>query len=257
MRDVAIAGAAQGTLLQAAAAQTLGLAAGVIAFLLAAPALPGVAAWLGVALQALVAASAARLLGMPSWWLLLHLAFGPSLLAARSLELPAAWYGSGFLALLALYGLRTLTDRVPLYLSSRRALAALSRVLPERRFSLLDLGAGTGRVLRALRRQRSDASLLGVESAPLPWLAARVSAAIDGYGMRFGDLWACDLSRHDIVYAYLSPAAMPRLWIKACAEMRAGSLLVSNAFAVPGQPPDRTLRYGRAPGEVLYLWRMR
>ena len=33
--------------------------------------------------------------------------------------------------------------------------------------------------------------------------------------IKWGDFWKADLARHDVVYAYLSPAVMPRLWRKA------------------------------------------
>jgi hypothetical protein len=257
MSSLALAHPARGTLARAATAQLFGLA---VALWLASIARPHDVAWMPwllVALQAICAGGVARALGMASWWVALHLAFGPALLAALLLGVPPGLSGAAFLLLLAVFGVRTLTDQVPLFLSSRRALHALARYLPERGFSLIDLGAGTGRALRAIRRQRPDARLEGVESAPFPWVLARLGGLRGRYRARFGDMWDCHLSAHDVVYAYLSPAAMPRLWQKARAEMRPGSLLVSNSFTVPGQAPDEFIRYGREAGAVLYLWRMR
>ena len=66
-------------------------------------------------------------------------------------------------------------------------------------------------------------------------------------------MWSIDLSGHDIVYAYLSPAPMPLLWEKARREMRAGSLLVSFRFVVPGVAPSRMIDAG---GNWLYVWRL-
>lgn len=257
MASITIGQASRGTLVRAAFAQFAGLG---VALWLAAMTQPYHATWLPwllVAAQAFSAAVIARSIGMAPWWVGLHLAFAPGLAIALAFGIPPVVPASGFLALLALFGLRTMTDQVPVYLSSRRALHALMRVLPASRFSMIDIGAGTGRALRAVRRHRPQALLEGIESAPLPWLISLVSSWRVGYRVRFGDFWLRDLSGQDVVYAYLSPVAMPRLWQKARAEMRSGGLLVSNSFAVPGQAPDDVIRYGREAGAVLYVWRMK
>ena len=254
MAAIAIAQSSRGTLARALIAQSsaLVLALWIAAILPSSQQSP----WLLLALQALAACLVAHGLGMARWWLVLHLLFAPALAAALVLGVPPALSGGAFLLLLAVFGLRTMTDQVPLFLSSRRALHALLRVLPMQDFSLLDLGAGTGRALAAVRRHRPRSRLAGVESAPLPWLFAAIRGRFANFRMHYGDLWSRDLSRHDFVYAYLSPAAMPRLWQKARAEMRSGSVLVSNAFAISGQPADEIIRYGSEAGAVLYLWRM-
>jgi hypothetical protein len=110
-------------------------------------------------------------------------------------------------------------------------------------------------VLAALSEQRPRARLAGVERAPLPWLAAWARSRLAGnrYRAAWGNLWDTPLSEHDVVYCYLSPAAMPRLWEKARREMRPGSLLVSFRFAIPGANPQAGIRVGN---QWLYLWRM-
>jgi len=70
-----------------------------------------------------------------------------------------------------------------------------------------------------------------------------------------GDYESLDLGNYDVVFAYLSPAAMPALWRKATAEMAAGALLISHEFSIPGIEPDRIVH--PAEGEPpLYVWRM-
>jgi hypothetical protein len=49
---------------------------------------------------------------------------------------------------------------------------------------------------------------------------------------------------------------MPALWEKALREMRAGALLISNSFAVPGVAPDRVVDVHDARGSKLMVWRM-
>ena len=70
------------------------------------------------------------------------------------------------------------------------------------------------------------------------------------------DLRQIDLSGYDFVYAYLSSAAMPGLWEQARRQMRPGSLLISNSFAVPGVPAAATWSTDARDGSRLLLWRM-
>ena len=121
------------------------------------------------------------------------------------------------------------------------------------------IGSGTGTVLAQLATRVSAAvELHGIELAPLPHAIARVRARMsrNRFAVKRQDFWQCDLSRYDVVYAFLSPVPMPALWRKVRAEMRPGSLFISNTFAVPGVPPDESVAIGGG-SRVLYLWRMR
>jgi hypothetical protein len=243
-------------LLRAALAQAGGVAAATLfaaAVSLLAGRAPHPHAWFLV--QAIAAAGFARLLRQEWWWLLLHLGFGPAIAFATGLALPPHWPALMLAGLLLAYG-GTQQTRVPLYLSSQAAVAAFVDLVPrDRDVAVLDLGCGTGTVLAALSRSRPRARLAGVERAPMPWLLAWARSLLppNRYRAAWGNLWDSDLSEYDVVYTYLSPAAMPRLWEKARREMRPGSLLVSFRFAIPGVHPQGGVRAGN---QWLYLWRM-
>ena len=70
-----------------------------------------------------------------------------------------------------------------------------------------------------------------------------------------GDYADLDFSQYDVVFAYLSPVAMPALWQKANAEMCPGSLLLSYEFPIAGKKWNiiKTPEHG---GPDLYGWRM-
>jgi hypothetical protein len=206
--------------------------------------------------QAALAAVTARLLGMSPWWITLNLLFGPALWVALSVDVDPTVYGAAFVTMLLVYGTGAATHKVPVYLTGRRALAELERWLPHESFSMIDLGAGTGRVLEFVARRRPDARLQGVEIAPLPFALAWLRGLWGGYDVKLREFQGCDLSRFDIVYAYLSPAPMERLWEKVEREMRPGTLFISNSFAVPGVRPAHVVRYGVSPGAVLHVWRI-
>jgi hypothetical protein len=213
-------------------------------------------AWAWV--QGIVAARLARGLGMDAWWLPMHALFLPGLVWMLGLGLPPLYPLGAFCLLASVYWGVSRT-RVPLFLSSRAVARAVADLLPrEGRFDFVDLGSGLGGMLSFLARARPAGRYHGIESAPVPFLLSRLRAALmpQTCQVRWGDFEHLDLGGYDVVYAYLSPAAMTGLWDKARREMRTGSLLISNSFAVPGVPPTLTLAAAARGGSTLLLWRM-
>jgi hypothetical protein len=98
-----------------------------------------------------------------------------------------------------------------------------------------------------------------VESAPLPFLWSWLRIRLGGYrncNVRWGSLWNHDLAQYDVVFAYLSPVPMERLWRKARAEMRPGTIFISSTFAVPEQTPHGTVQVDDLHHSELLIWRM-
>jgi len=206
-------------------------------------------------LEGVLAGLLSRWLGQPGWWQLINLAFFPAVGVMLLADIAPGWYLAAFL-LLAVTSLGAVISRVPLYLSSAKAMQAVAERIPTgESLRMIDLGCGTGGLLHHLARTRPDLQLKGVDAAPLPWLVSRLRLGRHA-AVRFGSLWDEDLSRYDIVYAYLSPAPMARLWEKARREMHPGSLFISNTFAVPGTEPDEVVDLQDLSHARLLLWRM-
>jgi hypothetical protein len=192
-------------------------------------------------LQGVAAAAISHALKAPRWWLPIHLGFLPLAVLAQGLAIPPWAWLAGFVLLLLIFW-RTDQSRVPLYLSNAATAAALAALLPTTPCRIIDLGCGDGALLRRLARVRPDCHFVGIEHAPLTWLWARLAAwGRDNLEIRRGDFWPQPLGDFDLVYAFLSPAPMPRLWAKARAEMAAGARLVSNSFEVPGVAAERVV----------------
>ena len=116
-------------------------------------------------------------------------------------------------------------------------------------------GAGIGSTTVPLADQMPDSQFTGYENAPLTWLIGRLlSLGRPNISWRWEDMWQAQLGEYDVVYAFLSPAPMPDLWKKVCAEMQPGSLLVSNSFPVPGVVPDRIIEVDCTPPRPLYCY---
>jgi len=208
-------------------------------------------------LEGVGAAVFGTLAGLPLWWLPINLLFVPAAHALLGWQVPAPLYLGVFGVLFAL-NVGAWCHRVPLFLSSSKVPAALWALLPRHAgFRFLDLGCGTGSLLTDFARARPDGSYHGIETAPVSFLLscwrARSASAVS---VAWDDFWRADFAQYDVVYAYLSPQPMARLWQKAQREMQPGSLLVSNTFAIPGVEPTHILPVGDRLNSTLFVWRM-
>ncbi|MFV0371444.1 MAG: class I SAM-dependent methyltransferase [Azonexus sp.] len=217
-------------------------------------ALPWQQTSLTIGAVALVFSTIAR---QPWWWRLIHALFMPAIWLTHQLAIDPGWFLLAFILLLLVYR-GALSGQVPLYLSNPATVAALDELLGEEEAqSFLDLGAGLGSTLAPLADAWPERRFTGVENAPLTWLGGRIlSLGRPNLDWRWGDLWQISLAEHDLVYAFLSPAPMARLWDKARQEMPPGSLFVSNSFPVPGVTPWRIVDVDCSPPRPLYCYRI-
>ena len=212
--------------------------------------------WPLVGAQALVAAGVAAGLRSARWWLPIHLGFLPLVVIAHGAALHPGWYLGGFVVLVLVYW-TSFRTQVPLYLSNRATAAAVAELLPEGPARMLDIGAGTGALLRPLAQARPDCRFTGIELAPATWLIGRLLAAGQpNIDCRRGDIFAHPWQDYDVVYAFLSPVPMAAVWRKASAELRPGALLVSNSFPVPGREPDFVVDVDDRRNTQLYGYRI-
>jgi hypothetical protein len=210
----------------------------------------------------LIAAILSYFAKLARWWLLIQAVFVPALVSMLALKIQPIFFLAGFVVLLLVFW-NTFNTQVPLYLSSSKVWRALEKILPPpvpgNRFRFIDIGSGLGGVLTHLANIRPDGDYRGIESAPLPFLWSWFRVRLGGYRqcrVQWGDFWNCDLSQYDMVFAYLSPAPMERLWRKAKAEMRPGTVFVSSTFSVPGQLPAETVTTNDLHHSTLLIWRM-
>lgn len=209
---------------------------------------------LAALLQGVLAAALARGVRQPRWWILIHFLFPSLLLLALAMALPSWLWAAAFMVLLLVYWSIWRT-RVPLFLSGRAAWEAVEALLPSGPARVIDIGSGLGGLVLYLARRRQDCEVTGIEIAPLPWAVSWLRARLGGSAARMlrGDYRRLDLSQVDVVFAYLSPAAMPGLWQTLRPQLKAGALLLSLEFPVPGHDAEITMLCGR---RTLYGWRM-
>lgn len=191
------------------------------------------------------------------WWRLIHALFMPLVWLTWTLNIDPGWFLLAFILLLLVYR-GALSGQVPLYLSNRETVAALDELIgKEESQRFLDLGAGVGSTVIPLADRWPDRQFTGAENAPLTWLTGRIlGVGRPNLHWLWEDLWQMPLGEHDLVYAFLSPVPMPKLWEKAKAEMKPGSLFVSNSFPVPGVTPECIIEVACSPPRPLYCYRI-
>lgn len=207
------------------------------------------------ALQGAIAMLITWRIGLAPWWRLIELLFPVALLAALGLQLPPLLFLAAFVLLLGWYW-STFRTQVPYFPSTPAVWRALEALLPARPgLRIIDVGSGLGGLTLHLARARPDAECAGIELAPLPYLYSRLRAGITDSRARFirGDYEKIDFGEYDVVFAYLSPAVMSRLFDKARREMKVGTLLVSYEFNIPGFKPDKTI-FTTEGAPPLFVW---
>jgi len=215
--------------------------------------------WLPVVASSIVASLSGKyFLKLPNWWLPINAVFIPAVVGALSLNLPGWAYLLAFVLTLAIFW-NVRSERVPLYLTNPTTCHTLSKMLPDRpgaRF--MDLGSGLSGTIHFLARQHPDMQFSGVESAPIPFILSKIRQRVSGQSnleVSHRNMWAVDLSEFDIVYCFLSPAPMTRLFEKARSEMKPGSILISNSFEVENHPPHERHHVMDPRQTQILIWR--
>lgn len=207
-------------------------------------------------LHGTLAAVVAAVVQARVWWLAIHFMFPVAAAVVYRWNFPPAFFFAGFALFLGLYW-TTFRTRVPFYPSGRLVWEAVLATMPNGPVSVIDVGSGMGGLAMHLARQRDDARLCGIEAAPFPYLFSRLRNLRNKQNcvFRWGRYESVDLGGFDVVFAYLSPVAMPALWEKVQREMRVGAIFYSYEFEVPGRVPQQIIAI---PGkkEVLYRWTM-
>jgi len=217
-----------------------------------------------VLLQIVLTLLMTRCFNLAWWWYVIQLLFPLATLFMLTLSLPPFIYFLFFSFFLAFYW-STFRTQVPYFPSTKKVWVTVEKLLPENRpISFVDIGSGFGGLVLYLARKRLESRFLGVEIVPLLWVLSylRTVAQRNNAQFIYSDYEKINFSQFDVVFVYLSPAAMSRLWVKAKQEMLPGSILISLEFPIFGAEPDYALcsKTGQPALDNnetdIYLWRM-
>ena len=161
------------------------------------------------------------------------------------------------------YGIRLGITPMP---SSRKAIATFIDLIPDstdgKIGKIVDLGAGWGTLAYPIAERFPNATVVGYELSPLPWLYSRLKGMFvrrPNLSLNRQSVFKADLSDVDVVVVYLHPAAMRKLGPKFERELRPGTLVLSNTFAVPTWEPTQTYHLGKSwlsTSNDIYVYRV-
>ncbi len=212
-------------------------------------------------------------LELKKWWIIINLIFLPAIVFLNQFQVSPIVFLIGFVIVLLL-NWNSFKEQVPLYLTDEKTILKLKEIISaetiinknklfenykdkQESFVFIDLGSGLAHTLMVLAKQFPQAQFEGVETAPLVFLISYIRCSLQkNCRIRYQNIWQVDLSTYDVVYCFLSPVPMPKIWQKAKAEMKKGSLLISNTFVIPGAEPSQELDLQDWRQSKLYLWRI-
>ena len=127
--------------------------------------------------------------------------------------------------------------------SSRRAVQGIMPfVVPPRPGPIYELGAAWGTLAIPLARAFPDRRIIAYELSTIPWLFLLLRVRLSGLKnieVVRRDFFRDDLGEAAVVVCVLYPGSMVRLSTKLQSEVKPGTVVVSNTFALPGWVPDQ------------------
>lgn len=137
--------------------------------------------------------------------------------------------------------------------SSRKARKAICSLIPSPSGPVYELGSGWGSIAFALARLGGNRKIHAYEISPVPFFFSKgwlKISRLKDLMIRKDDFFNVSLDQAEGVVCYLYPGAMERLKEKFEQELRPGTFVISNSFAVPGWKADKIV-------EVDDMWRSR
>lgn len=208
-----------------------------------------------ICLHAVFSALISFLFSFEWWWGVIHFLFPFAIYSSLKINLSPNVYLIALIVFSLVYW-SIYKTRVPYYPSKASLIPHLLKYFPENKnCKFIDIGSGLGGLLMRLEKNKPTSTFFGVEIAPIPWLISYIRGLFrhSQVKFKFGNLENTDLSEFDIVFCYLSPAAMPKIWEKVQREMKKGAILFSYEFIIPDVKPDISIKISD-DNSFLYGW---
>jgi hypothetical protein len=197
------------------------LAVTIISFVIKALFSSGLPAQLATTYQLIFIAITAALLsywmGLPKWWCWINGLFPIMVGIFQSFNWSSSIFLAGFLILALFYWSNFLT-RVPYYPSTETVWSEIADLLPDdQAVNVLEIGSGFGGFCLFVKKQKPNSTVIGVELSPIIWLYSRIRQLMLKIDCQFlrHDYRRMDFAQQDLIFAFLSPAAMPALYLQA------------------------------------------
>lgn len=125
--------------------------------------------------------------------------------------------------------------------------------------TIYELGSGWGTLARPLAIMYQENNVLAYELSPIPFLLSQLlNLVFPKRNLRIErvDFFEKKLDTAGLVVCYLYPGAMAKLKNKFEAELKPGTWVISNTFAVPGWKSVVTVEVNDLYRSKVYLYRV-
>jgi Methyltransferase small domain len=144
--------------------------------------------------------------------------------------------------------------------TSPKVKAGMFSLLPaDFRGKIYELGSGWGTLAIPLAKKFPLCQIVGFETSPIPFWVSKLWVKAVGFSnvtLQRRDFFSVDLSDASLVVCYLYPGAMNRLKAKFERELKPGTLVVSNTFAVPGWAFEKVLEVDDLYRTKIYFYKI-
>ena len=196
-------------------------------------------------------------MGLPKWWCWINAVFPILVGIFQSFNWSSSIFLVGFLILALFYWSNFLT-RVPYYPSTEVVWSEIADLLPsDQAANVLEIGSGFGGFCLFIKKHKPDSTVVGVELSPIIWLYSRIRQLVLKIDCQFlrQDYRRMNFAKQDLIFAFLSPAAMPALYLQAKKQMKTGAILASYRFEIPCAHNESVEEIEISYGKTLYVWR--
>jgi len=132
----------------------------------------------------------------------------------------------------------------PMPTTSKTKNKVLSTIPPGTQGTVVELGSGWGNMAMQIARFLPHCQVIGYENSPIPYYFSRIWNMMEKQpNLKYyrKDFFDVSLKGVDLVYCYLYPEAMSRLVKKFDEELKSGTVVISNSFALPRWDPVQIL----------------
>jgi hypothetical protein len=145
----------------------------------------------------------------------------------------------------------------PMPSSDKAKKKVLSAIPRETQGVVVDLGSGWGNMVAQFAKLLPHCQVIGYETSPIPFFLSKCWKRAEGLtNLKLIRKDIFDVPLHDVslVYCYLYPAAMEKLKDKFEKELKAGTVIITNTFAIPGWEPVQIFQLSDMYHTRIYVY---
>lgn len=142
--------------------------------------------------------------------------------------------------------------------SPKQQRALLDSLPPDLLGEVIDLGSGWGTLSIGLAKKLPSCQITGYESSPVPHFLSVLFLLLLRYpNLKFvrADIFEASVRDAVAVVCYLYPGAMTKLISKLETELRPGTIVITNTFAVPDWKPEKIAEAADIYRSKIYFYR--